>query len=77
MALLAWVAAGIIAMLGAASYAELGTAIPESGGEYQYLHRAWGPLPAFLFTWTSTLITRPGSIAIICLICAEVGCFGC
>ena len=33
MALLAWVAAGVIALMGAASYAELGTALPANGGE--------------------------------------------
>lgn len=40
MALIAWVTAGLIAMLGAAAYAELGTAIPESGGEYQVMQKS-------------------------------------
>lgn len=63
--------------LGALSYAELGTLIPKSGGEYSYfmdglgcLHRFWGPLPAFLYSWVSVLLMNPASIAVGCLSCA-------
>lgn len=51
---------------GALSYAELGTMITKSGAEYAYiqeafspLHRTVGPIPAFLFAWTSVLILKP------------------
>lgn len=45
--------------------------ITKSGGEYPYLMEAFGPIPAFLFSWTSLLVTKPSSFAIICLSFAE------
>lgn len=45
--------------------------ITKSGGEYPYLMEAFGPIPAFLFSWTSLLVTKPTSFAIICLSFAE------
>lgn len=53
--------------LGALAYAELGTMNPSSGAEYAYLMDAFGPMPAFLFSWISTLILKPSQVAIICL----------
>lgn len=68
---LAWTAAGCIALLGASCYAELGTVVQESGGEYVYLAAGLSELAAFLFTWASSTITRPGSQAIIILVAGE------
>jgi APA family basic amino acid/polyamine antiporter len=45
----AWVAAGLVAMLGALCFAELGALLPHAGGEYVYLSRAYGEIPGFLF----------------------------
>src|ERR1700756_1006178 len=45
----AWVAAGVVAMLGALCFAELGALLPQAGGEYVYLRTAYGELPGFLF----------------------------
>ncbi|KAJ3042692.1 hypothetical protein HDV00_006749 [Rhizophlyctis rosea] len=73
-ALVVWVVAGLLAITGALSYAELGSMIPTSGGEHPYLMRAYGSLPAFLFSWTGTTVTRPGSVAIITVIFAEYVC---
>ncbi|XP_053567174.1 b(0,+)-type amino acid transporter 1-like [Bombina bombina] len=69
--LLIWAACGVLAMLGALSYAELGTVIKESGGEYIYILRTFGPLPAFLLAYTSVIVVRPASIAGIALSFAE------
>jgi amino acid transporter len=69
--LVVWICAGFLALAGGLCYAELGTMIPSSGGEYAYISNAFGPLLAFLFSWTSILASRPGSIAIITTICSE------
>ncbi|XP_068136308.1 b(0,+)-type amino acid transporter 1-like [Hyperolius riggenbachi] len=65
--LLIWAACGILAMLGALSYVELGTVIKESGGEYIYILRTVGSLPAFVLAFTSVFAVRPASIAAISL----------
>jgi len=54
-----------------ASYAELGTAIPLNGGAYAYLNHTYGPLSAFLFSWTAITTLKPGGAAIIAIIFAE------
>ncbi|KAG5950718.1 hypothetical protein E4U53_004518 [Claviceps sorghi] len=70
-ALVVWVVAGILAWTGAASYAELGGAIPLNGGAQVYLAKTFGELSGFLFTWTAVLVLKPGSAAIIAIIMAE------
>ena len=42
---------------GALTYAELGTMITDAGGEYAYLYGAFGPIPPFLFSWMSMLVS--------------------
>ncbi|KAI8827090.1 amino acid permease-domain-containing protein [Fimicolochytrium jonesii] len=70
-ALLVWVVGGVLAIAGGLCYAELGTSMPSSGAEHPYLLRAFGSLPAFLFGFSGVTVTRPGSVAIITIICAE------
>uniref|UniRef100_A0A663MNG7 b(0,+)-type amino acid transporter 1 n=1 Tax=Athene cunicularia TaxID=194338 RepID=A0A663MNG7_ATHCN len=69
--LLIWAACGLLAMFGALSYAELGTIIKESGGEYIYILRIFGPFPAFLFAYTSVILVRPAGLAAVCLSFAD------
>ncbi|XP_078689024.1 b(0,+)-type amino acid transporter 1-like [Branchiostoma floridae x Branchiostoma belcheri] len=69
--LMIWLACGVLAMLGALAYAELGTAIPKSGAEYPYLWEAFGPIPAYLYSWTSVIVTRPSMLALISLSFAD------
>ena len=49
LVLAAWVAAGLVAMLGALCFAELGALLPHAGGEYVYLRAAYGEVAGFLF----------------------------
>jgi len=65
LVLAVWIFAGILSLFGALGYAELGAAIPEAGGEYVYLHRAYGPLLGFLYGWTQFLVAKSTSIATI------------
>jgi APA family basic amino acid/polyamine antiporter len=43
-----WIIGGIVVLLGAFCYAELGAAMPEAGGDYVYLSRGLGPMSGFL-----------------------------
>jgi APA family basic amino acid/polyamine antiporter len=65
LVLLAWVAAGLLSLAGALSYAELGAMLPAAGGEYVYLRAAYGDLPAFLFGWMRFIVGSTGSLASI------------
>lgn len=56
---------GMISLCGALAYAELASAIPEEGGDYVYLTRAYGRWAGFLFGWVQTTIVRPGDIAVM------------
>ena len=58
--LLAWIAAGVLSMCGALTYAELGAMLPHAGGEYVYLRHAYGELAAFLFGWMRFVVGRNG-----------------
>lgn len=62
-ALLVWLLAGVLSLLGALTYAELGAAKPEAGGIYTYIRDAFGPLPAFLYGWTTFFVISTGSTA--------------
>jgi solute carrier family 7 (L-type amino acid transporter), member 9/15 len=72
-----WALCGLISLLGALCFAELGCLVPKSGAEYAYLMEAfgkkglWGPLPAFVCAWIYVMILRPAEIAIIILTFAE------
>ena len=63
LALLVWLVAGVLSLLGALTYAELGGMHPKAGGLYIYIRDAFGPFPAFLFGWTLFFIIGSGSVA--------------
>ncbi|HZG68132.1 MAG TPA: amino acid permease, partial [Herpetosiphonaceae bacterium] len=46
--LLCWVIGGVVALCGAATYAELGSMMPKAGGEYVYLREAYHPAVGFM-----------------------------
>ncbi|MFL5535200.1 MAG: APC family permease, partial [Gemmatimonadales bacterium] len=63
LSLLVWVAGGVLSLLGALTYAEMGAMKPEAGGLYIYIRDGFGPFPAFLFGWTMFFITGSGTNA--------------
>ncbi|KAM6973132.1 b(0,+)-type amino acid transporter 1-like [Aplochiton taeniatus] len=69
--LVIWACCGLLAVLGSLCYAELGTVIQESGGEYIYILRTSGPVVAFMLIFTSVLFVRPAGVAGIALSFAE------
>jgi APA family basic amino acid/polyamine antiporter len=60
-----WVLGGVIAVMGALCFAELGGRRPEAGGGYVYLKDAFGPLPAFLYGWTFLVIVNTGGMSAV------------
>jgi APA family basic amino acid/polyamine antiporter len=60
-----WITGGLLSLFGAMCYAELAAMRPRTGGDYVFLHDAYGPPTAFVYTWTMTLISSPASVATI------------
>ncbi|XP_076758758.1 solute carrier family 7 member genderblind isoform X2 [Xylocopa sonorina] len=71
VSLIVWILCGLLSMVGALCYAELGTCIPRSGGDYAYIYEAFGDLPAFLYLWAANLIFVPTTNAIMGLTFAQ------
>jgi len=69
--LLVWIGAGLLTLVGALCYAELGARRPQAGGTYVYLREAFGPLAGFLFGWTMLLVIYSGSTAAVATIFAS------
>ncbi|XP_061532894.1 asc-type amino acid transporter 1 [Phycodurus eques] len=67
VALLVWTLGGGVAALGSLCYAELGVAIPKSGGDYAYVSEIFGGLVGFLLLWSAVLIMYPTTLAVIAL----------
>src|SRR2546427_6969829 len=61
--IVAWVVGGVVALVGALCFGELGARRPKAGGGYVSLREAWGPLPAFLYGWALLFLIATGAIA--------------
>jgi APA family basic amino acid/polyamine antiporter len=61
----AWIAGGVIALLGAFAYAELAALRPETGGQYAYLRDAYHPSVAFMYGWALLLVVQSGGMAAV------------
>src|SRR5215217_6968383 len=61
--LLVWLAAGLLALAGSLSYAEIASLHPEAGGDYVFLRKAYGRFTGFLYGWTFFTVARCGSQA--------------
>lgn len=64
----AWVLGGVVSIIGALVYAELATACPHAGGDYHFLHRAYGRTVSFLFAWARFSVITTGSIALLAFV---------
>ena len=58
-----WVAGGIMALLGALTFAELGAMMPKAGGVYVFLSETYGKLFGFLYGWVYFLVANTGAVA--------------
>jgi len=65
-----WILGGLYALLGAPSIAELGAAIPRSGGQYSYSRRALGDYAGFIVGWSDWLSTA-GTNAAVSIVIGE------
>ncbi len=65
LVLAAWGFGGLVALLGSLCFAEVGSLHPETGGQFIYLRRAFGPRAGFLFGWAALVAFKPTSIAAI------------
>jgi basic amino acid/polyamine antiporter, APA family len=61
--LLVWLAAGLLSLAGTFSYSEIAAMMPEAGGDYVYLRRAYGKMVGFLYGWMTFAVAKAGSQA--------------
>ena len=63
-----WIVVGIFVFVGGLIYAELGTRLPNTGGEYVYINRCFGPFAGFMFGWSQLFIIRTSPAAGLAII---------
>ncbi len=63
-----WFAGGLLMLVGALCYAELGATFPDEGGEYHYLSKAWGRQLGLMFAWARGTVIQTGAIAAVAFI---------
>jgi len=66
-----WVAGGFISLMGALCYAEISSSMPDSGGEYYFLRKAFGPATGFFLSWGRMTVIQTGSVALIAFILGD------
>lgn len=66
-----WALGGVIAALGALTFAELGRRYPRAGGQYDVLRDGFGALPGFLYVFCNLTAIQTGTVAIIACICVD------
>jgi amino acid transporter len=63
-----WLVGALVSLMGALCYAELCTAYPHAGGDYHFLHRAFGRHVSFLYAWARATVINTGSIALLAFV---------
>jgi APA family basic amino acid/polyamine antiporter len=71
LALWTWALGGLIALLGALTFAELGAMVPRAGGQYELLRDAYGPATGFVYVVCNATATQAGAIGVIALVCVD------
>jgi APA family basic amino acid/polyamine antiporter len=66
-----WILVGIFVFMSGLIYAELGTRLPHTGGEYIYISRCFGPFAGFMFGWAQLFIIRTSPAAGLAIITAD------
>jgi len=66
-----WLLGGLVTLIGALCYAELGSAYPDAGGEYHFLSRAYGRTISVLFAWARGTVIQTGAIAAVAFVYGE------
>jgi amino acid transporter len=66
-----WALGGLLTLIGALCYAELGSARPNAGGEYAFLREAYGSPLALLFGWGRCSVIQPGAIAAVAFVMGD------
>src|SRR5436309_8276209 len=66
-----WLVAGVVSVFGTLSNAELAAMMPQTGGQYVFLQRAYGRFVAFLYGWALFVVIQSGSIAAVSYVFAE------
>ncbi len=69
--MLAWIVAGLLTIMAALSYGELSAMMPNAGGQYVYIQRAFGRLTAFLYGWSVFTVIQTGVIAAVAVAFAK------
>ncbi|HEX8736432.1 MAG TPA: amino acid permease, partial [Pyrinomonadaceae bacterium] len=68
--IIAWIAAGILSLAGALTYAELSAMKPQAGGEYVFLRDAYGRVWSFLYGWMLIFVGKTGAQASVAVVFA-------
>lgn len=75
LGLMAWLVGGIVTLASALTIAEIGSAIPRTGGVYVYLEELFGDVWGFLFGWVQAVITYPASAGALAIAFATFSTF--
>lgn len=69
--ILTWLIVAALVLIGGLIYAELGTRLPETGGEYIYISRCFGPFAGFMFGWAQLFIIRTSPAVGLAIVAAD------